>query len=1051
MSFVIRMSQRLVPGRNRLWGWYVAIGCSLALLYAFVPPFAGNGPLINSLGLSSSVAIFVGMRLHRPTARTAWWLFILGQSLFFLGDLYTYSYPKLLGADVPFPSPGDAVYLTVYPVLMAGLVVLIRRRNPLGDRAGFIDSLILTVGFALLSWVVLIGPNLQLAGLSPIATGVSIAYPLGDIILLAAAIRLAVDSGKRAPAFYLLIASIVCLLVTDSVYTYALLIDAYHHQVVLDLGWIGYYLLWGAAALHPSMRTLEEPASVPRGRLTPLRLGMLTTACMIAPTIRFAQAIHSLDRLILIVASALMFLLVLARMVGLVRQEERSSTRERAVRSAGLALVRASSVDEVHTAALGAVRRLVGDHPSRLVLFDGSRSLRISETVDGVQVSELGVRGAGWLRENTSLHSNLCRPAIDVLEDLDLSFIAALDRWLLVVSPLWMRDEVRGFLVVSSPTDVSAEVIASLEAIGTQVSLAIEGTTAAAVRFHEEGDARLRSLVADSSDLIVVLDRDGLTEYLSPSIESVLGYSADELTGAPFERLVLKPDRQALARILGDGGATGRRVVECSLRHRDGTYLSFELRHRNLLEDDRVRGIVINARDVSERKAFENQLTHQAFHDPVTGLPNRALFADRVEHAIARGPRDRKAVGVMFIDLDDFKTINDSLGHASGDEVLRQVGVRLQAGLRETDTAARLGGDEFAVLMEGVVDDQAASYVAERILETLEPSITVDGKELFIKTSIGICIPEADAPIDAAELLRNADLAMYIAKRERKGSYQMFEPAMHERALDRLELRGDLQRALSTDGLEVHYQPVVRLDEASLYGVEALLRWPHPTRGSISPARFIPLAEESGLIVPIGRWVLNQACAQATELHRSFPEASAMKISVNLSIKQLQSETIVDDVRGALHRAGLAADRLVLEITESVMMADTELALLRLHALKELGVQLAMDDFGTGYSSLSYLSQFPVDILKMDRSFLSTDPKQSDLAAAIVGLGSSLHLDVVAEGVETREQTQALVDLGCEFGQGFLFARPMDHVALRSYVSNATIHRSPGEQHDQAA
>ncbi len=438
--------------------------------------------------------------------------------------------------------------------------------------------------------------------------------------------------------------------------------------------------------------------------------------------------------------------------------------------------------------------------------------------------------------------------------------------------------------------------------------------------------------------------------------------------------------------------------------HRDGTQLEFEIRHSNLIDDEHIRGIVLNSRDISERKAFERQLAHQAFHDSVTGLANRALFADRVAHALSRRSDERTPMGVMFIDLDDFKTINDSLGHPVGDTVLREVGERLLAALRPTDTAARFGGDEFAVLLEEIEGTQHAADIAERLKEAIERPVTIEDKQLFVRASIGICLTRAGEATSPEDLLRNADVAMYMAKRDIKGSYRMFEPAMHESVVERLELRADLQRAIDEHQLEVHYQPVVRLDRRVVYGLEALLRWQHPAKGTISPLQFIPLAEETGLIIPIGRWVLHEACKQGAALQRAFGGEQRLTMSVNLSVKQLQSDTIVADVESALAESGLAPDDLVLEITESVMMLDTDLAVERLKALKNLGVRVALDDFGTGYSSLSYLSRFPIDILKMDRSFLQAGRADSGLAAAIVSLGETLDLQVVAEGIEMPEQ-----------------------------------------------
>src|SRR5439155_610922 len=417
-----------------------------------------------------------------------------------------------------------------------------------------------------------------------------------------------------------------------------------------------------------------------------------------------------------------------------------------------------------------------------------------------------------------------------------------------------------------------------------------------------------------------------------------LGYSVADVEGSRFDRILSETDRPRLRQLIAGNGSSGPdgHTFECSLEHLDGTSLKFEVQHTDLRHDEHVRGIVLNSRDVSERKAFEEQLAHQAFHDPVTGLANRALFSDRVEHALMRAQRGFPDIAVMFIDLDDFKTVNDSLGHAAGDRVLEEVARRLLIAVRPTDTVARFGGDEFAVLLEGVTDSPEAADAAARILQALEIPTEIENKQVFPRASIGICLVDREiAAPDAAELLRNADVAMYMAKRDSKGSYRVFEPTMHERVVERLELRSELQHAIDA---------------------------------------------------------------------------------------------------GELEQSGLDPSALVLEITESVMMADTDFAVQRLEGLKALGIRLAMDDFGTGYSSLSYLSRFPVDILKMDRSFVGSGENVA-LTSAIIALGASLELDVVAEGIELPEQENSLHDLGCEIGQGFLFARPMDSGALFEFLS----------------
>jgi diguanylate cyclase (GGDEF)-like protein len=408
-------------------------------------------------------------------------------------------------------------------------------------------------------------------------------------------------------------------------------------------------------------------------------------------------------------------------------------------------------------------------------------------------------------------------------------------------------------------------------------------------------------------------------------------------------------------------------------------------------------------------------MLHQALHDSLTGLPNRALFLDRLAHALERGGVAGR-VGVLFCDLDRFKTVNDSLGHAAGDELLVAVASRLSGCLRAGDTAARLGGDEFAVLIEDVRSEREAVAVAERLIEALNPPFEIRGREVFVSASVGVVVGSGRGE----ELLRNADVAMYRAKAEGKGRCALFEPSMRAEVLDRIELEADLQRAVARNELVVHYQPVVSLADGSLAAFEALVRWRHPTRGLLAPLSFIPLAEETELIIDIGRWVLEESCAQAQRWGTS--------VSVNLSGKQLGQSDLVEVVARALARSGLAPERLWLEITETVLMHDTEATIERLRALKALGVRLAVDDFGTGYSSLRYLRRFPIDLLKMAKPFvdgLNASPEGTALAKTILELGHSLGLRTVAEGIEGAAELAQLRRLGCELGQGFLFAEPL--------------------------
>ncbi len=1025
-------------GRESAWAWYLVAMAVLTACYLFVPPLEGYAVVINVIGVSSPLAIGLGMRLHHAKARVAWSLLLAGQLLYVAGDFYTYTYPDLLGGTVGFPSVGDAVYLGVYPVLFAGLILLVRRRDPLRrDRAGVLDSLVLTVGFALLSWVFLVAPNLHLSGLTVFAKLVSIAYPLGDVLLLAAVIRFAVQAGSKTPAFYLLGSGTLALLATDCAYNYALLHGTYHHQVLFDAGWIAYLVLWGAAALHPSMRTLEEPAPDPRVRLTTTRLALLALACLIAPGIHFAEELGNIDLLVIIGASAILFLLVVLRIAGLVRQAERATAREVALREAGLALVEAVGRSSVHEDVTESAARIVGPGSrARLVLWTDSGADVAS---NGAGTWAISTETADWLRSEFPPHANVATVSPS---EASLAALGMANGSTTLLVRLAVRDEEQGALVIQTPADVPPDLLDSLESLASQVSLALDAAELAENVHRQKSEARFRSLVAHSSDLITVLDKNGIVSYQSPSIEPLLGYAVDELEGSSFSELLADGDRSRLQQILEGAATSGpeSHTFECSLRHRDGRRLHFEVQHTELLEDEHIHGIVLNSRDVSERKAFEEQLAHQAFHDPVTDLANRALFADRVAHALRSTVREGALIAVMFIDLDDFKTINDSLGHQAGDAILYDVARRLERAIRPADTVARFGGDEFAILLDGVSGSDEAAMIADRLLEELDAPTLIDGKQVYPRASIGICMSDEDLlSQDAEELIRNADLAMYMAKRDTKGRYRLFEPTMHERVVERLELRGELEKALELGQLEVYYQPVVRLDGGDDYGVEALLRWHHPTRGLVAPAQFIPLAEETGLIIPIGKWVVEQACRKAVELQRLFPLPEPLRMSVNLSVKQLQSESIVIAVGDALRSSGLAPSSLVLEVTETVMLADADIAVARLHALKDLGVRIAMDDFGTGYSSLSYLSRLPVDILKMDRSFLGGGMDDNGLAAAIMAIGERLGLEVVAEGIEHRHQIDSLQDLGFDLGQGFFFGRPMPSGSLNEHLLGAEL------------
>jgi diguanylate cyclase (GGDEF)-like protein/PAS domain S-box-containing protein len=539
-------------------------------------------------------------------------------------------------------------------------------------------------------------------------------------------------------------------------------------------------------------------------------------------------------------------------------------------------------------------------------------------------------------------------------------------------------------------------------------------------------ERRLEALVRHGSDLITVLSPDGTVLYEAGAVQSVLGYDPEELEGEKLARWLHPQDRPLLA-TLCDVGEGETRTRELRLRHRDGGFRACEARATSLLGDDLWNGVVLNVWDISERKELEERLRHQAFHDGLTSLANRVLFNERLEHALVRAVRGERCVTVLIIDLDDFKSVNDSLGHPVGDELLRDAAARLDQTMRGADTVARLGGDEFGVILDDSPSEAEAEAAARRVIEALSEPFHLAGRAISVSASVGLAraLPGEATP---AELVRDADLAMYAAKSDEKGTLARYHEDMYVCAEDRLQLKSDLLEAAAGDGsqFELHYQPIVTLADGTVAGLEALLRWNHPSRGRIAPNDFIPLAEETGAIVAIGRQVLRQACRDAVGWRRRT--GRDLFVSVNVSTRQLRGDSLVGHVHEALRESGMPPGKLALEITETQLMRDIDHAVAILCAVRDLGVRLAIDDFGSGYSSLSQLERLPVHALKIDREFTASRPDGSEhrqLLGAVVEIGDSLGLTTCAEGIETQCQLERLRAQGYLYGQGYLFSRPV--------------------------
>jgi diguanylate cyclase (GGDEF)-like protein/PAS domain S-box-containing protein len=559
-------------------------------------------------------------------------------------------------------------------------------------------------------------------------------------------------------------------------------------------------------------------------------------------------------------------------------------------------------------------------------------------------------------------------------------------------------------------------------------------------------------LAANSSDAVVVVDLDGRLMEDSPQLAALVGFDGST-AGVDAVRLLAPVFVSELRALLVEVAATPGHVVnaEIQVRAASGDDVWMTARIANKLDDPDVCGVIIALQNVSGRKLAERELSHQAFHDALTGLPNRALFRDRVNHALRRAKRTGVHAAVLYIDLDGFKAVNDTLGHERGDDLLQQVANRLKAAVRADDTVARLGGDEFAVLIDQSPYPSAASVpVAQQILEALVVPFDVGGSMIEISASVGIAV--ADGGSTASTLLGNADLAMYSAKLNGKTTFVRYHPSMRAAAMQHLQLETDVRQAVARGELRVLYQPVVRLTTEEVVGFEALLRWDHPTLGAVSPDVFIPIAEENGSIAAIGEWVLRTACATGARWQRDHPRRSKLTMAVNLSARQLAHPGLLTTVADALDASGLDPATLVLEVTETALVEDPVGAAWVLHALHDLGVRLAIDDFGTGYSSLSYLSTFPVDILKVDKSFVDGITDRDRVPAIVRGmleLGRTLDLEMVAEGVEDEIQRDGLRANRCDLAQGYLFARPLDADAAHALLASGGVSpRSAERSHD---
>jgi diguanylate cyclase (GGDEF)-like protein/PAS domain S-box-containing protein len=1048
-----------VQSRRFVLGGYAAWISLLIVAYYGLPGLRAEA--WGLIGLSGVGAVVAGVVINRPARKLPWLLLAAALASFTAGQI-SFLVAQLIGTPLPFPSFADVLYLLTYPLYAAGMLIFIWWRTPGGDRRSVIDALTLTVGLALLSWIYLVWPYVHNPGLSWLQKSVAIAYPLGDVLLLAMLARLVAPGTGRARCVQLLALGIVGTLISDTAYGLIELHGEFHNGTVVDLGWAVFYGAVGAAALHPAMTGLAQPVTRLRAEVSPVRLIVLMLASLIAPAVLFAESFRfrGSDLSVIAVFSAALYLLVLWRLSDVAASHRRALGRERVVRQAGVSLVAAVSAGQVATAVRSATDALLGPATAGgdvllAVRTDGTFRTLTQASADPALTRRLGELTETWLLPLVTDCAPLLAPVTSLPAQAG-ALVPGSD-WMLLC-PLTVKDRpsgdrLVGVLAVFHRQRVLADLFATLEILAYQVALAVERISLRDEVIRRESEAYFRTLVHDTSDVILMVGDDGRVSYATPSAASIFGDITVE--GAYLWDLVADGEHDDLVRTLLNlraGAGLGSRYVDRQITRRDGVAVQVQLRCSDLRNDPTVAGLVLTLRDVTEQRKLESELKHQAFHDALTGLPNRLLFQDRISQQVAAARRDGLTAGVLFVDVDDFKVVNDTMGHSVGDELLVATAERLSGLIREADTAARLGGDEFALLIGNVADASAVEAAADRLVRVFSEPFALAAGAVLATVTVGVATTQDSADTD--ELLRHADLALYAAKAAGKRQWRRYQPVLSAGLIKRRELQAALEEAVATSAFTLAYQPIVMLTTGELAGFEALIRWPHPQWGMMQPNQFIALAEETGQIVPLGSWVLCRAAADIARWrrdprrdprrgspargvvpngHGSNPEGALSPrrpyVSVNVSARQFSAPGFVDSVRRVLDTSGLEPSALMLELTESVLLCRDERVQSDLVELKAIGVRLAIDDFGTGYSSLSYLRELPIDVLKIDKSFvdgIAISAQRLALAEGIVQIARTLQLKVIAEGIESELQRDLLISMGCQFGQGYLLAMPME-------------------------
>ncbi len=1125
--------------------------CIIAAATILVLPPDLQGVAFSLFGVGTATALVLRVRRLPAKVRRPVGILAAAGVLSVGAGIVRGIHASVSGTDYPFPSPADVMYLADYILFIAAILYIVRRRVRRISADAILDSLVGLLAAGLLQWTLVLIPYVRTDDISALQKAANLTFSTLALLMVGAAVLALVAGSIPTASNRLLALGLVATFATDIT---AVMVSA--HELPPNTETFPAFLVIvfaGLGLFHPSVvRLVDQPEGEQlRRRLTRRRVSVLALALLTPPILMLFAAMElGANSLVLLPAITSLALtpLVVTRLGRLVRQNEEMAAVESGLRAVGERLVSAETVDDVARIISVGAEQLIGtgyvdgglvldptaaDAPERsgglaaavrdlTPIIEGTDAAGATlielppsgdqpHVVAGLVVLQRKVTAAlflvtdhGLSEDETNAVRALCRETAIALRAVehteqqvrqrsedrfaalidnssDIVTVLGADLGLLYVSPVARRllgyplDALDGVdvmgLVHPDDLDTAATMLSDIR-FGLRESVELrlrhlEGTyhwfevvgvdlssdpniNGLLLNLREIGDrkeaeerlvlseARFKALVQNSTDLVIVLEPSGAVRYASPSVDQALGAEPESLLGRSVSE-VFRDSSIDWDHQLSDGAPStlGTPVlVEFTYRNGIDDWRTIETSITDLRGEPAVGGFVLNARDVTDRKGMEQRLRYQATHDELTGLANRVQALDQLDGMLTRNSGST-TVAAVLIGLDDFKDINDSLGHSFGDRLLNGVAERITGLLGFGDVAARVGGDEFVVVLERAHGENHVTDLADQVLSAIALPYEIDGRELTVTASAGIVF-DHDRTNTGEILLRNADIAMYRAKTQGKRQVVVFEAHMHTASFDRLELRADLARAITQEQFVAHYQPVVDIESRRIVGAEALIRWNHPQRGLVGPGLFIPLAEESGMIGALGEWILERACTDLSRWRADFGEPMMdFTISVNLSVQQLHDELIVDTVRQILARAGLPAERLVLEVTESTLITETEKIRATMQELRALGSRLAVDDFGTGYSSLGYIQQFEFDVLKIDKSFVDglETGTNTQIVTAVIDLARQLGVRTIAEGIETELQDQVLRDLGCRYGQGYLYSRPVAEADFRELLT----------------